>query len=141
VTKETISELRALAVQQQPEKKTAASKSQGLKKSNNKRTVTSKPSTTATTTNSNKKTTTITRNTTTKQTKTTTKTPKEKEATAKNENIVCIFCDEVNPEFNEDTLIKHYYNTCPVLTNCPMCKIVSSPLHSYTLFHTLTIPN
>ncbi|KAL0137140.1 hypothetical protein V8B55DRAFT_1545819 [Mucor lusitanicus] len=42
-----------------------------------------------------------------------------------NENSVCIFCDEVNPEFNEDTLIKHYYNTCPVLTNCPMCQIIT----------------
>ncbi|OBZ82688.1 Centrosomal protein [Choanephora cucurbitarum] len=41
------------------------------------------------------------------------------------ENSVCIFCDEVNPAFNEDTLIKHYYNTCPVLTNCPMCQIIT----------------
>lgn len=38
---------------------------------------------------------------------------------------VCIFCDEVNDNFNEDTLISHYYNQCPVLTNCPMCQIVS----------------
>lgn len=37
----------------------------------------------------------------------------------------CIFCDEVNDSFNEDTLISHYYNQCPVLTNCPMCQIVS----------------
>ncbi|KAI8890922.1 hypothetical protein K501DRAFT_328095 [Backusella circina FSU 941] len=37
---------------------------------------------------------------------------------------VCIFCDEENPEFNEDTLISHYYNHCLVLTNCPMCQII-----------------
>ncbi|KAG2208360.1 hypothetical protein INT46_003684 [Mucor plumbeus] len=37
---------------------------------------------------------------------------------------VCIFCDEVNDNFNEDTLISHYYNQCPVLTNCPMCQII-----------------
>ncbi|EPB90954.1 hypothetical protein HMPREF1544_02208 [Mucor circinelloides 1006PhL] len=36
----------------------------------------------------------------------------------------CIFCDEVNDNFNEDTLISHYYNQCPVLTNCPMCQII-----------------
>lgn len=36
----------------------------------------------------------------------------------------CIFCDEVNEGFNEDTLISHYYNYCPVLTNCPMCQII-----------------
>lgn len=42
-----------------------------------------------------------------------------------NENDACIFCEEVNPEFNEDTLIKHYYNTCPVLTNCSLCQIVT----------------
>ncbi|CAO3623139.1 unnamed protein product [Mucor fragilis] len=36
----------------------------------------------------------------------------------------CIFCDEVNDSFNEDTLISHYYNQCPVLTNCPMCQII-----------------
>ncbi|KAI8985964.1 hypothetical protein BDB01DRAFT_849801 [Pilobolus umbonatus] len=41
------------------------------------------------------------------------------------ENSVCIFCDEVNPDFNEDTLIKHYYNACPVLTNCPLCQIIT----------------
>lgn len=38
---------------------------------------------------------------------------------------VCIFCDEEDADFNEDTLISHYYNDCPVLTNCPMCQIVS----------------
>ncbi|KAI7907596.1 uncharacterized protein BX663DRAFT_556883 [Cokeromyces recurvatus] len=37
---------------------------------------------------------------------------------------VCIFCDEVNNNFNEDTLISHYYNHCPVLTNCSMCQII-----------------
>ncbi|KAL9553120.1 hypothetical protein MBANPS3_003428 [Mucor bainieri] len=36
----------------------------------------------------------------------------------------CIFCDEINESFNEDTLISHYYNQCPVLTNCPMCQII-----------------
>ncbi|KAI8047903.1 hypothetical protein BDF21DRAFT_433785 [Thamnidium elegans] len=37
---------------------------------------------------------------------------------------VCIFCDEEDDTFNEDTLISHYYNDCPVLTNCPMCQII-----------------
>ncbi|RCI02946.1 hypothetical protein CU098_011402 [Rhizopus stolonifer] len=30
----------------------------------------------------------------------------------------------VDDSFNEDTLIAHYYNDCPVLTNCPMCQII-----------------
>lgn len=30
----------------------------------------------------------------------------------------------MNPLFNEDTLIKHYYKECPVLTTCPSCKMV-----------------
>ncbi|KAG0171874.1 hypothetical protein DFQ29_008645 [Apophysomyces sp. BC1021] len=38
---------------------------------------------------------------------------------------VCIFCDEVSPDFNEGTLVEHYYNACPVLTNCPMCDIIT----------------
>lgn len=37
---------------------------------------------------------------------------------------VCIFCDEEDDTFNEDTIISHYYNDCPVLTNCPMCQII-----------------
>ncbi|CEI91359.1 hypothetical protein RMCBS344292_05654 [Rhizopus microsporus] len=51
--------------------------------------------------------------------------PAQQEVPTLNENSVCIFCDEVNPEFNEDTLIKHYYNSCPVLTNCPMCRMIT----------------
>lgn len=39
-------------------------------------------------------------------------------------NNVCIFCEEEDDNFNEDTLISHYYNDCPVLTNCPMCQII-----------------
>ncbi|KAF7729326.1 hypothetical protein EC973_004582 [Apophysomyces ossiformis] len=56
------------------------------------------------------------------------KKPKTKAAQIENKDIasnVCIFCDEVNPEFNEDTLIAHYYNACPVLTNCPMCETIT----------------
>lgn len=37
---------------------------------------------------------------------------------------VCIFCDEHNDAFNEDTLVVHYWNDCPILTNCPLCKII-----------------
>ncbi|CAO3674612.1 unnamed protein product [Rhizopus microsporus] len=51
--------------------------------------------------------------------------PDQQEVPTLNENSVCIFCDEVNPEFNEDTLIKHYYNSCPVLTNCPTCRMIT----------------
>ncbi|KAI7864753.1 hypothetical protein BDF14DRAFT_1884035 [Spinellus fusiger] len=32
--------------------------------------------------------------------------------------------NENSADFNEDTLISHYYNACPVLTNCPMCHII-----------------
>ncbi|KAG0938142.1 hypothetical protein G6F30_007907 [Rhizopus arrhizus] len=50
---------------------------------------------------------------------------KEQESMTDNEDNVCIFCDEMNPLFNEDTLIKHYYKECPVLTTCPSCKMIT----------------
>ncbi|KAG2212314.1 hypothetical protein INT47_001674 [Mucor saturninus] len=52
------------------------------------------------------------------------KTPKIIEEEDEEKTNVCIFCDEEDADFNEDTLISHYYNDCPVLTNCPMCQIV-----------------
>ncbi|GAA5810298.1 hypothetical protein MFLAVUS_003718 [Mucor flavus] len=144
-TKETISELRAAAVQ--PERKTKSS-NRSLKQSNTNSSEKRSPTdsstkratngTTSRATNgttsrasnnrsTNKKT---TATTTATATNTRSKTAKEKPIEIEvpemiNENSVCIFCDEVNPEFNEDTLIKHYYNTCPVLTNCPMCQIIT----------------
>ncbi|KAG0170146.1 hypothetical protein DFQ29_009418 [Apophysomyces sp. BC1021] len=36
----------------------------------------------------------------------------------------CIFCDEVNPGFNDKTIITHYYNDCRLLTSCPNCKTI-----------------
>lgn len=160
VTKDTLTELRALTVAPQPaaaaEKKTLTRvKKSAVSSTNSAATAaatTSKRSTpTSNTTKAVKKQQTSATRSTAKSTTTAT-TPRERqkeksvsspaagqqkpkaqqeqtasaeEAVELNENSVCIFCDEVNPEFNEDTLIKHYYNTCPVLTNCPMCQIVS----------------
>ncbi|KAI8993231.1 hypothetical protein BDB01DRAFT_754269 [Pilobolus umbonatus] len=61
-----------------------------------------------------------------KETKNKTKLVKveEIEEIEEEKSSVCIFCDEDNSNFNEDTLITHYYNHCPVLTNCPMCQII-----------------
>lgn len=136
-TKDTLTELRALTVAQ-PEKKTVTR----VKKSAVSSTKDRKSTTTTTTNNSTKsvkKPASATTRSAAKSTTTTAVTSREKQKAKPvsapapvavkeeelNENSVCIFCDEVNPEFNEDTLIKHYYNTCPVLTNCPMCQIVS----------------
>ncbi|KAL9538036.1 hypothetical protein MBANPS3_011250 [Mucor bainieri] len=156
VTKETLTELRALTVapSQQPEKKTLtrvkkSAISSTSSASNKRSTPTNTNSSTKAAAAASKKQT-ATRSTA-KSTTTTATTPRERQkeksvsspAVAQqkpkqqaqqqqpaqeeelNENSVCIFCDEVNPEFNEDTLIKHYYNTCPVLTNCPMCQIIT----------------
>ncbi|CAO3596685.1 unnamed protein product [Absidia cylindrospora] len=51
------------------------------------------------------------------------------------EDTMCIFCDEYNEHFNEQTLITHYYKNCPALTNCPMCHIILevSTLQSHTV--------
>jgi len=136
-TKDTLTELRALTVVQ-PERKTVTR----VKKSAISSSSASKRSTpTNSSTKAVKKQTNATRSTAKSTTTATTPKEKQKEKSVSspavaqqkakepeeelNENSVCIFCDEVNPEFNEDTLIKHYYNTCPVLTNCPMCQIVS----------------
>ncbi|KAI8885345.1 hypothetical protein K501DRAFT_322450 [Backusella circina FSU 941] len=51
--------------------------------------------------------------------------PEDINESSNNENNVCIFCDEESPDFNEGTLINHYYNTCPVLTTCPMCQMIT----------------
>ncbi|CEG80403.1 hypothetical protein RMATCC62417_14748 [Rhizopus microsporus] len=61
-----------------------------------------------------------------KQTQTKKKKEQKKEEKKQEENdaSLCLFCEEHNPKFNEDTLITHYYNHCPVLTNCPMCKTI-----------------
>lgn len=42
----------------------------------------------------------------------------------KKKSSTCIFCEEQNDSFNEDTLISHYWNDCPVLTSCPLCQII-----------------
>ncbi|KAL7335139.1 hypothetical protein PS15p_200658 [Mucor circinelloides] len=136
-TKDTLTELRALTVVQ-PERKTVTR----VKKSAISSSSVSKRSTpTNSSTKAVKKQTNATRSTAKSTTTATTPKEKQKEKSVSspavaqqkakepeeelNENSVCIFCDEVNPEFNEDTLIKHYYNTCPVLTNCPMCQIIT----------------
>ncbi|GES89686.1 centrosomal protein of 104 kDa-like isoform X2 [Rhizophagus clarus] len=36
----------------------------------------------------------------------------------------CIFCDEQDDRFTEDNLVTHYWNDCPVLTNCRLCNII-----------------
>ncbi|KAI9247545.1 hypothetical protein BY458DRAFT_527171 [Sporodiniella umbellata] len=67
------------------------------------------------------------KSTTAKKT-TNTRTPRSKpkeELVLKEEDNLCIFCEQVNPDFNEETLIKHYYNACPVLTTCPTCKVIT----------------
>jgi hypothetical protein len=139
-TKDTLTELRALTVAQ-PEKKTITrvKKSAVSSTKDRKSTTTTTTSTTNNSTKSVKKPASATTRSAAKSTTTTAAASREKQKTKPisapapvavkeeelNENSICIFCDEVNPEFNEDTLIKHYYNTCPVLTNCPMCQIVS----------------
>ncbi|KAI8640199.1 hypothetical protein BD408DRAFT_420103 [Parasitella parasitica] len=126
VTKDTLTELRALTVVR-PEKKTITR----VKKSAVSTTTREKKSTSTTATNSTRSVRKTTTRSTPAATTTTKEKPKPKPAPAAqaddlmNEDSVCVFCDEVNPEFNEDSLIKHYYNTCPVLTNCPMCQIIT----------------
>ncbi|RCI04153.1 hypothetical protein CU098_000103, partial [Rhizopus stolonifer] len=145
--KNALSELRALTVVK-PEKKTTTTTSRPpLKKTTTtttaKSTAEKKTTRSATATPTTRKTKMPSSKSTVSQKKTTPTEPsksmkpatKEKEqTTAKsaeeespelNENSVCIFCDEVNPSFNEDTLIKHYYHSCPVLTSCPMCQIIT----------------
>ncbi|KAG2192917.1 hypothetical protein INT46_009323 [Mucor plumbeus] len=145
-TKDTLTELRALTVAQ-PEKKTITRVKKSAVSSTKDRkstttTTTTKTTTTSTTNNSTKsvrKPASVTTRSAAKSATTTAAASREKQKTKPisapapvavkeeelNENSICIFCDEVNPEFNEDTLIKHYYNTCPVLTNCPMCQIIT----------------
>ncbi|KAG0234151.1 hypothetical protein BGW42_006892 [Actinomortierella wolfii] len=36
----------------------------------------------------------------------------------------CVFCDEYNSAFTDDGLVAHYWNDCPMLANCPFCKII-----------------
>ncbi|KAI9279954.1 hypothetical protein BC943DRAFT_150457 [Umbelopsis sp. AD052] len=55
----------------------------------------------------------------TKASHTAKKKPEEKKSSS-----VCIFCEEQNDSFNEDTLVSHYWNDCPVLTSCPLCQII-----------------
>ncbi|KAG1050182.1 hypothetical protein G6F43_007531 [Rhizopus delemar] len=98
---DTVKELRALAVKSNATATSGTRKNQkkaGLTNGNNSKSTTKK-------TQAKKK-------------------KEEKKAPEEEEENHCIFCDEYNPEFNEDTLITHYYNHCPVLTNCPMCKTI-----------------
>ncbi|CAO3685436.1 unnamed protein product [Rhizopus stolonifer] len=114
-TKKTISELRALTVSA---RKTPASSRATAKRpataTDTKMSVADKKRPTSTT----KKTTTNTRATKTAKPKE----PVKEKPPVISENCMCVFCEEVNPEFNEETLVKHYYQVCPVLTCCPMCK-------------------
>ncbi|TPX70445.1 hypothetical protein SpCBS45565_g01833 [Spizellomyces sp. 'palustris'] len=36
----------------------------------------------------------------------------------------CIFCEEQDEGFTEENLDMHYWRDCPVLTNCPLCKLI-----------------
>jgi centrosomal protein CEP104 len=36
----------------------------------------------------------------------------------------CIFCDEINEDFDDDTLDNHYWNHCPMLINCHYCQFI-----------------
>ncbi|KAF9970842.1 hypothetical protein BGZ73_006386 [Actinomortierella ambigua] len=36
----------------------------------------------------------------------------------------CVFCDEYDNSFTDDGLVAHYWNDCPMLANCPFCKII-----------------
>ncbi|KAG2223406.1 hypothetical protein INT45_001712 [Circinella minor] len=55
---------------------------------------------------------------------TTTKTTQQSDDALLDDKNICIFCEESNPDFNEDTLISHYYEECPVLTSCSRCQII-----------------
>ncbi|CEG63943.1 hypothetical protein RMATCC62417_01007 [Rhizopus microsporus] len=136
-TKKTISELRALTVTERraPTQRTVTSVKRSAANdtkstaADKKRPASSAAKKTTTTTTTNTRTTSA-RTKPKEQAKERTKEkpkeqPAQQEVPTLNENSVCIFCDEVNPEFNEDTLIKHYYNSCPVLTNCPMCRMIT----------------
>ncbi|ORY86532.1 hypothetical protein LY90DRAFT_663184 [Neocallimastix californiae] len=41
-----------------------------------------------------------------------------------NKNHICIFCEEKNEKFNENTLDQHYRNECPMLVNCYRCQLI-----------------
>ncbi|KAF9430687.1 hypothetical protein BGZ94_004902 [Podila epigama] len=36
----------------------------------------------------------------------------------------CVFCDERNSAFTDEGLVAHYWSDCPMLANCPHCKII-----------------
>ncbi|CAO3646454.1 unnamed protein product [Cunninghamella blakesleeana] len=145
-----VAELRALTVQSGVEKKQTVKKSQLTNNGTDKRrpasnTTTDKKKTTTTagtkrtttTTKRNQKTNTngTTTTNTTKKSEPTSNTTAQESTVDPKENSMCIFCDEQNDQFNEQTLISHYYKDCPALTNCPMCQIIVevSTLHSHIL--------
>ncbi|CDH51167.1 flagellar associated protein [Lichtheimia corymbifera JMRC:FSU:9682] len=140
----TVAELRALAAKATKvpasEKKSAtATTKAGTVKRKAAAATTEKKTTTTRGTAATKKTTTATSTRTargtTKATKSTAPAQQQQQqdpaADAKN---MCIFCEEVNPNFNEDTLISHYYDSCPVLTSCVRCQTILeiSTLHDHT---------
>lgn len=51
---------------------------------------------------------------------------KNEDVYSNNWNIdrTCIFCEEQNDGFSEENLDMHYWRDCPVLTSCPLCKLV-----------------
>ncbi|KAI9262073.1 hypothetical protein BY458DRAFT_515368 [Sporodiniella umbellata] len=119
-TKKTISELRALTV--------SARKTPTSTRATIKRPATAAGAKVSTVEKKRPASTTAARKTPSSTRATKTVKPKEpvkEQPPVVDENNICIFCDESNPEFNEDTLIKHYYQACPVLTCCPMCKVIT----------------
>ncbi|KAL5033792.1 hypothetical protein RTP6_001708 [Batrachochytrium dendrobatidis] len=37
----------------------------------------------------------------------------------------CIFCNESNSNFTEEALERHYWESCPLLTKCPSCGLIT----------------
>ncbi|CAO3581972.1 unnamed protein product [Absidia cylindrospora] len=127
-----MAELRALTVQAGTEKKQVVRKSdisstkrRPVATAEKKKTPgTAKKSTVPATNGKRTQRTTNSSRPTTSTTKSTAPTENIQDTADSKENTMCIFCDEQNEKFNEQTLITHYYKTCPALTNCPNCQII-----------------
>ncbi|ORZ26051.1 hypothetical protein BCR42DRAFT_401487 [Absidia repens] len=118
-----MAELRALTVQAGTEKKQVVRKSDISSTKRRPVATAEKKKTQATNGKRTQRTTTSSRPATT-TTKTSAPAEKIQDTADSTENTMCIFCDEHNEKFNEQTLITHYYKTCPALTNCPNCQII-----------------
>ncbi|KAI8073361.1 hypothetical protein BC940DRAFT_291149 [Gongronella butleri] len=118
-----VAELRALSVKQ-VSKKSEFNTTQANSGANRRRIATDrkKPASTATPAATKRAGTTSTRATiATKAAPPQQQQPQQQET---KEDKMCIFCDEYNESFNENTLITHYYKTCPALTTCSMCQTI-----------------